>query len=91
MLHNWLIKCHYSISSKEYCNKQDSTVHTLPLGQENPHSGNGSTVVILWNKHLREVFHTLSWEGIVRWVVGSIPYGWPIELFLIPASTPQLV
>ena len=28
---------------------------------------------------------------MVRWVVGSIPHGGPIELFLVPASTPQLV
>ena len=35
-----------------------------------------------------------SWEGrslMVRWVVGSIPHGGPIELFLVPASAPQLV
>ena len=28
---------------------------------------------------------------MVRWVVGSILYGEPIELFLVPASDPQLV
>ena len=27
---------------------------------------------------------------MVRWVVGSILHGGPIELFLIPASAPQL-
>ena len=27
---------------------------------------------------------------MVRWIVGSIPYGGPIELFLITASAPQL-
>ena len=28
---------------------------------------------------------------MVRWVVGSIPHGGPIELFLVPASAPRLV
>ena len=28
---------------------------------------------------------------MVRWVVGSILHGGPIELFLVPASDPQLV
>ena len=28
---------------------------------------------------------------MVRWIVGSILHGGPIELFLIPASAPQLV
>ena len=28
---------------------------------------------------------------MVRWVIGSILYGGPIELFLVPASTPRLV
>ena len=28
---------------------------------------------------------------MVRWVVGFILHGGPIELFLIPASAPQLV
>ena len=28
---------------------------------------------------------------MVRWVVGSILHGGPTELFLIPASAPQLV
>ena len=28
---------------------------------------------------------------MVRWVIGSIFHGGPIELFLIPASAPQLV
>ena len=27
----------------------------------------------------------------VRWVVGLIPLGGPIKLFLVPASAPQLV
>ena len=27
---------------------------------------------------------------MVQWVVGSIPHGGPIELFLVPASAPQL-
>ena len=29
--------------------------------------------------------------GIVRWIIGSILHGRPIELFLIPASAPRLV
>ena len=29
--------------------------------------------------------------AMVRWVVGSILHGGPIELFLIPASAPRLV
>ena len=28
---------------------------------------------------------------MVRWVVGSILHGGPIELFLVPASDPRLV
>ena len=28
---------------------------------------------------------------MVRWVVGSILHGGPIELFLVPASAPRLV
>ena len=28
---------------------------------------------------------------MVRWVVGSIPQGGPIELFLVPASVPRMV
>ena len=28
---------------------------------------------------------------MVRWVVGSIPHGGTIELFLVPASAPRLV
>ena len=28
---------------------------------------------------------------MVRWVVGSILHGGPIELFLVPASIPRLV
>ena len=28
---------------------------------------------------------------MVRWVVGSILHGGPIELFVIPASAPRLV
>ena len=28
---------------------------------------------------------------MVLWVVGSIPHGEPIELFLVPASAPRLV
>ena len=28
---------------------------------------------------------------MVLWVVGSILHGGPIELFLVPASAPQLV
>ena len=28
---------------------------------------------------------------MVRWVVGSILHGGPIELFLVPASVPRLV
>ena len=28
---------------------------------------------------------------MVRWVVGWIPHGGPIELFLISASAPQLI
>ena len=28
---------------------------------------------------------------MMRWVTGSIIHGGPIELFLIPASAPQLV
>ena len=28
---------------------------------------------------------------MVRWVVGSITHGGPIELFLVPASAPRLV
>ena len=28
---------------------------------------------------------------MVRWVVGSIPHGGHIELFLVPASAPRLV
>ena len=28
---------------------------------------------------------------MVRWAIGSIPYGGPIELFLTPASAAQLV
>ena len=28
---------------------------------------------------------------MVRWVVGSILYGGPSELFLVPASSPKLV
>ena len=31
-----------------------------------------------------------SW-AMVRWVVGSILHGGPIELFLVPASAPRLV
>ena len=27
---------------------------------------------------------------MVRWIVGSITYGGPIELFLVPASSPRL-
>ena len=27
---------------------------------------------------------------MAQWVVGSIPHGGPIELFLIPASAPRL-
>ena len=33
----------------------------------------------------------LSCPLMVRWVVGSIPHGRPIEFFLVPASSPQLV
>ena len=28
---------------------------------------------------------------MVRWVIGSILHGGPIELFLVPASAPRLV
>ena len=28
---------------------------------------------------------------MVRWVIGLIPHGGPIELFLVPASAPKLV
>ena len=34
---------------------------------------------------------TLCYIIMVQWVIGSIPHGDPIELFLIPASAPQLV
>ena len=27
---------------------------------------------------------------MVRWVVGSIPHGGPIELFIVPASAPKI-
>ena len=30
----------------------------------------------------------VSADGIVRWVIGSIPHHGPIELFLISASAP---
>ena len=35
--------------------------------------------------------HGIAFDHGVRWVVGSILHGGTIELFLIPASTPQLV
>ena len=28
---------------------------------------------------------------MLRWVIGSIPHGGPIELFPVPASAPRLV
>ena len=28
----------------------------------------------------------VEWLLMVRWVIGSIPHGGPIELFLIPAK-----
>ena len=28
---------------------------------------------------------------MARWVVGSIPRGWLIELFLVPASPPRFI
>ena len=31
-----------------------------------------------------------SWYSICSWIVGSIPHGGPIELFLIPASASRL-
>ena len=28
---------------------------------------------------------------MVRWIIGSILYGGPIEIYLVPASAPRLV
>ena len=39
----------------------------------------------------RDVAPWLDHSLMVQWVIGSIPHGGPIELFLIPASAPQLV
>ena len=38
--------------------------------------------------YIRTYIHIYN---MVLWVVGSIPHGGPIELFLIPSSDPQLV
>ena len=53
------------------------TVVSLALAFKNMHRARCSSIVE----------HPLR----VRWVIGSIPHGGPIELFPVPASVPQLV
>ena len=48
-------------------------------------------IVVITNKKERDV---APWEErslMVRWVVGLILHGGPIELFLVPPSAPRLV
>ena len=40
---------------------------------------------IIWTTNSKKIKNNM-----VRWDVGSIPHGGPIELFFFPASAPQL-
>ena len=67
--------------------RQDNTYHGLYYTSRGALAGTRITQVIL------NIIFWLSMERslMVRWIVGSILHGGPIELFLIPTSAPRLV
>ena len=67
-----------------------ATIYYCPPPPSNGFSGSAIVILHLKFKNRRSLFDKIKERNVARWVIGSIPHGEPIEIFIVPASVPRL-